>query len=126
VTLVNVTAIDCNQCHYRLYVLPETEEALRRSKRSFFCINGHSMSFSGPWQAEIDRDEWKRKAEQAEFAARRARNEADAVIREAKLTKNACRACKRRFETHEALTRHIRRIHQNGPKRLPETAGPST
>ncbi len=115
----------CIKCNVEMLLRQEQQDNLRRTHGVFYCINGHEQLYSGPTQAEKDRDEYKRRMERAESDAATARARVQRVEREAKLNANKCKHCTKRFETPEALTRHVRRIHEHGPKRLPSTAGPS-
>lgn len=117
------TSCLCCKCHCTIIFPDGVEDRLRQTKAEFFCLNGHPQAFYGQTQIEKERDALRRQLADAQAAKERAETQSNAAVREMKLSKNACKACSRRFETQEALTRHVRRIHQNGPKRLPGEGG---
>lgn len=45
--LIKIELAECCKCHIPFWVSIETVERWRRSKETFYCPNGHSMSYQG-------------------------------------------------------------------------------
>jgi hypothetical protein len=91
-------------------------ESARITGRSFYCVNGCTLSYG---EGEVAR--LRRLKEQAERLAKSARAERDAALKQAERYK--CPHCPRTYATAAKLQRHERDTHQS-PLRLPKDAGP--
>lgn len=112
----------CCACRCEVLLRADHDASLRQTGKSFYCLNGHSQSYSvGKSDADKLRDAFAR--EKARLAS--ALQRAEIAEREARLAKNACAHCRRRFETPEKLRGHMRRVHGTPIKALPADAGES-
>lgn len=119
-----ITLQTCITCNVEMLLRQMHVDNLRASRELFYCVNGHAQKY-GPSKAERERDEYRARAERAEREAASARESAALSAREAKLNANRCSHCAKKYDSPEKLSRHVRRVHEAGPKRLPATAGPS-
>lgn len=115
----------CCECHSDIHMPSGVLQRLRESHQKFWCLNGHVQWFAGSTPTERERDAASARAERLEREAKTQRERAERAERELRLNRNACKHCPKKFETPEALQRHVRRVHQGGLKRLPANAGES-
>ena len=120
-----LTSIDCPHCGV-VFAVPSTLEGdLRNSHRSFFCPNGHSLSFKGETEAEklkkqLAAEQTKRATAETEATYQRTR--ADRAAKNlARIQKRAkhgvCPCCNRTFKQ---LAAHMKSKHPDfEPKAQP-------
>ena len=109
-------ACSCCQCGVPIVVEGQIEAELRRSHRSFWCINGHQQSFRAKSETEALRDQLADRERQ--LSAERERAATNFALRQkaerevSKLRKRAkngiCPCCKRTFKS---LARHMSAKH---------------
>jgi hypothetical protein len=118
---------DCPNCSV-VFGIPETmEERRREDHRTFYCPNGHSLSFSGPTQAEREAKAARERADRLATQLRAQRDQTEAAEREAAEAKasevrlrwrvgnGVCPCCQRTFPTLAAhvATKHPEFIHHD-------------
>ena len=111
---------DCPSCGVIFGFPVEMENRRREDHRSFYCPNGHSLSFSGPTQAEKEAKEQRKRADRLLAQLGAERDQAEAARREAAEAKasevrlrwrvgnGVCPCCQRTFP---ALAAHVATKH---------------
>lgn len=131
-----IRAVDCANCGLTFGISTEFEDRRRNDHRTFYCPNGHSLSFNGPSHAERERDAARQLAEResrrrkwAEQDAERVRAQRDTANRSAaaykgwatrirnRIANGVCPCCNRSFTN---VRRHMTTQHPG--YKIPEPA----
>jgi len=109
---------ECPACGVLYAFTDKFEQSRRDDHKSFYCPNGHSLSYQGDTEAdklraklltaEAERDHARRQREEAEAEARRAARKLKTLERKA--AHGVCPHCKRTFQDSR-LGRHIATKH---------------
>ncbi len=128
---------ECYTCHCVMLLTQQQYDDLRDSKRSFYCLNGHSQHFTGktPKDLEVDRLKLELAKKEREIAdkereirskdqeVRAAQREYIAVTLKLTEKDRTCPNCTKVYASVGRLQRHISTVHKS-TKRLPEQSGP--
>lgn len=118
---------DCPNCGV-VFAIPTTlEDRRREDHRTFYCPNGHSMSFQGPTEAEKRAKQEKQRADHLAASLMAQQDQTQAAFREAAEAKasevrlrwrvgnGVCPCCNRTFAALAAhvVTKHPEFVHQD-------------
>lgn len=111
---------DCASCGVIFAITDEMAARRRDDHRTFYCPNGHTLSFSGPTKAKQDAQAAKERAARLNAALMAQRDQTEAALREAAEAKasevrlrwrvgnGVCPCCNRTFP---ALAAHVATKH---------------